>query len=60
MKVDLKNFKWLFQIEDDGGIGGECTCVQFIAINKKIKFQTHCVIPFCFWKEKKMEILVTS
>ena len=24
----------IFQIEDDGGIGGKYTCVQFVAINK--------------------------
>ena len=33
VKSDIENFKWLFQIEDDGGTGGKCTCVQPIAIN---------------------------
>ena len=33
VKSDIKNFEWLFQIEDDGKIGGQRTCVQLIAIN---------------------------
>ena len=36
VKSNIENFKWLFQIEDDGGIGGKCTCVQLIAINKEL------------------------
>ena len=35
MKSDIEHFKYLFQIEDDGGIGGKCTCVLLIAINKE-------------------------
>ena len=33
VKSEIENFKYLFQIEDDGGIGGKCTCVQLIALN---------------------------
>ena len=36
VKSDFENFKWLFQIEDDGGIGGKCTCVPLIVINEKL------------------------
>ena len=36
VKSDIENFKWLFQIEDDGKFGGKCTCVQLIAINKEL------------------------
>ena len=34
MKSDIKNFKYLFQTEDDAGIRGKCACVQLIAIKK--------------------------
>ena len=34
VKINIENFKWLFQIEDDGGIGRKCTCVELIAINE--------------------------
>ena len=36
VKINIKNFKGVFQVEDDGGIGGKCICVQPIAINKEI------------------------
>ena len=36
MKSDIENFKCLFQIEDDGGIGGKCTCVLLIAMNQDL------------------------
>ena len=36
MKNYIENFKWLFQIEDDGGMGGKGTCVQLIALNKEL------------------------
>ena len=36
IESDIENFKWLFHIEDDGGIGGKCTYVQLIAINKDL------------------------
>ena len=32
----IENFKWLFQIEDDEGIGGKCICVQPITIPKEL------------------------
>ena len=35
VKIDTENFKCLFQIEDDGGIGGKCNCVLHTAINKE-------------------------
>ena len=35
-KSDIENFKWLLEIEDDEGIGGKCTCVQLIDINKEL------------------------
>ena len=34
MKSDIKNFKLVFQKEDDGRIAGKRTCVQLIALNK--------------------------
>ena len=36
VKSDIENFKWLFQIEDDGGIGGKCICVERIVINEEL------------------------
>ena len=60
MKSDIENFKWLFQIEDDGGIGGKCTCVQLIAINKE---WSNCKITVLFrlvLGKEKLTILVTS
>jgi hypothetical protein len=36
VKSDIENFKWLFQIEDDEGNGGKCTCLQPIAMNKEL------------------------
>ena len=36
VKSDITSFKWLFKLEDDEGIGGKCTCVQLIAINKEL------------------------
>ena len=35
VKSEIEDFKQLFQIEDDGGIGGKYTCVQPFAINKE-------------------------
>ena len=36
MKSDIENFKLLFQIEEDGRIGGKYNCVQLITINKEL------------------------
>ena len=36
MKSDIENFKCLFQIEEDGGIEGKCTCVLLMAMNKDL------------------------
>ena len=35
VKGDIENYRCIFQIEGDGGIGGKCTCVLFTAINKE-------------------------
>ena len=32
----IENFKWLFQIEDDEGIGGKCISLQSITITKEL------------------------
>ena len=36
VKSDIENFKCSFQIVDDGGIGGKCTCVLLMAMNKDL------------------------
>ena len=50
MKSDIKNLKWLCQIKDDDGIGGKCTCVQPIDMNKDLL--NCCVILFGFRRGK--------
>ena len=50
MKSDIEHFKWLFQIEDNGGIGGKCTCVHLIAT----------VLFWLVLGKEKPTILVTS
>ena len=45
VKSDIENIKQVFQIEDDGGIGGKCACVQLIAPNKELLSQTTAI--FC-------------
>ena len=52
MKSDIENFLWLFHIEDDGGIGGKCICVQLIAINKELSNCLNTVF-FCFVLRKE-------
>ena len=54
MKINIENFKWLFHIEYDEGIGGKCTCVQLIAINNEWSISKTDVL-MCWWK-----MLVTS
>ena len=54
MKSDTENFKWLSQMENDTGIGENCTCVQLIAIKKNdpiLKPLTH----FVWFLEKEKE-----
>ena len=61
MKSDIKNFKWLFQIEDDGGIGGKCTCVQLIAINKYLSnYQATVLFRLVLGKEKLKTSVISS
>ena len=48
MKSDIEKLKYLFQIEDNGGIKGKWTCVQPMAINKI----TVLFIPFGLGKGK--------
>ena len=61
VKSDIENFKWLFQIEDQGGIEGTCICVQQFALKKRIiKLLSHCVIMCCFRKGKNTKTLVIS
>ena len=61
MKSENQNFKWLFQIEDDGRIGGKCTCVYLIAMNYiGIKITKHCDIPFGFRKGKSGDLVFPS
>ena len=60
MKSDIDNFKWLFQIEDDGGIRGKNTCVQLIVINNEL---SNCSTPALFrlvLGKEIQKILVTS
>ena len=52
MKSDIENFKCLFQIKDDGGIRGNCTCVQLIAINRKFSNCKITVVSLGFRKGK--------
>ena len=53
MKKDIENFIWLFQIEEDEGIGGKCTCEQRIAIKERIiKLLRLCAFPLSFRKGK--------
>ena len=33
MKSDIENVKWLLEVEEDGVIVGNCTCVYLIVIN---------------------------
>ena len=49
MKSDIENFKYLFQIEDDGGIGGKYTRVELIV---KLIVPNHCDIQFDLRKGK--------
>ena len=59
MNSDIEHLKWLFQIEDDGGIEGKC--VQIFAIFKRIvKVLNQCVIPFRFRKEKQKTLMTSS
>ena len=46
MKSDIENLKCLFQIEDDGGIGGKWTYVQLIAKNKEL-LSSKTTVLFC-------------
>ena len=48
-------------MDDDGGIGGKCTCVQLIAINKELpNFQTIQFIRLALEEEKNGNFVVTS
>ena len=44
--------KWLFQIKNDGRIGGKYTCVQLIAINKELSNCLTTVLFLLVWGEK--------
>ena len=60
MKCNIQHLKLLFQIGDDGGIGGECTCIQLIAITKEwSNYKPTVLIPLVLEKEK-LKISVTS
>ena len=53
MKSEIENFKYLFQKEDDGEIGGKCTCVLLIAPNKELSnSQTTVIFRLILGKEK--------
>ena len=60
MKSDIDNFKWLFQIEDDGRIAGKVTCVQLIGILKNYKIAKQLYYFFLILGNKKLKTLVTS
>ena len=58
MKSDIENFKWVFHIEDVGGIGGKCTCVQLIVINKELSnCLTTVLLHLVLGKEKLKKII---
>ena len=52
MENDIENYKCVFQIEDDGRIGGKCTYVQFIAIKRMFKLQNNYFSCWVLGKEK--------
>ena len=60
MKSDIENLTWLFQIEDGGGIGGKCICVNLIAINKKLSNCKSTVLFHLVLGKEILNILVTS
>ena len=60
MKSDIENFKCLFQIEDDGGIGGKCTCVLLIAMNKDLSNSKIAGLFRLALGKRKLEILLFS
>ena len=60
MKSDIENIKYLFQIEDDEGIWGKCTCVQLIAINKELSNCEATVYLRLVLGKEKLKTLVTS
>ena len=59
MKSDIENFKCLFQIED-GGIGGKCTCVLLIAMNKDLSNSKIAGLFRLALGKRKLEILLFS
>ena len=61
MKSDIENFKYLFQIEDDVGIGGKCTCVQLIARNQEwSNCKTTVLFRLVLGKEKLKNLVTIS
>ena len=48
--------KWVFQIEDDGGMGGKCTCVQLIALNKNYQISKPLCYSIWFYQFKAISI----
>ena len=54
MKRDIENIKYLFQIEDGGGIGGKWISVQLIAPNKeRSNSQAPVIFRLILGKEKR-------
>ena len=60
MKSDIQHFKQLFQIEDDGGKGGKCTCVEIFSIYMNDKNCKACFILFDFGKEKTVNLVIPA
>ena len=53
MKSDITNLKWVYQIDDDGGIGEKCTCVKLIALYKTLLiFKTTVLFRLALGKEQ--------
>ena len=52
MKSDIKNFKQLFHIEDEGRIGGNESVYTFVSKKKNGTIDKSVIIPFGFRKGK--------
>ena len=60
VKSDIENFKYLFLIEDDGGIEGKRSCIQLIAINKELSNWKTTVLFRLFLGKETLKMLVTG
>ena len=61
MKSDIEHFEGVFKIEDDGGIGGKCTCVQTTAMHKELlNCKTTVLYRLVLGKEQLKNLVTTS